>query len=305
MNKGVLFLVGTPIGNLSDISPRALQVLAGADLIATEDTRRTAILLNRYDIKKPMESYHNFNKEQKAAVLADRMLEGGNIALVSDAGMPCISDPGAELVALCASKGITVIVIPGPCAAISALSGSGLDSAKFVFEGFLASRGKDRKVRLQFLKAETRTMIFYEAPHRLKKTIKDFIANEWADRKVTFGRELTKIHEEFVRTTVMDAQSFYETNEPRGEFVIILEGRDEYLARIERITDLDGSGATAVKALTEASDSEKKRLSEAIDLMLGKGMPVKVISTEISKSFPMPKKEAYSLVQKRKDALCD
>lgn len=297
MNKGALYLVGTPIGNLSDISPRALQVLADVDLIASEDTRRTAILLNRYKIKKPLESYHNFNKEQKASALTGRMLEGANIALVSDAGMPCISDPGAELVALCAAKDIPVIVIPGPCAAVSALSGSGLDSAKFVFEGFLPSRGKERKARLKILREEPRTMIFYEAPHRLRKTIKDFINNDWAERKITFGRELTKIHEEFIRTTVAAAEGFYEENEPRGEFVIILEGHDEFIERnIDTTTSQD-----VLSGNHQIPESETRRLNDAIDMLIDKGTPVKEISVEISKIFLISKKDAYSLAQKRKD----
>lgn len=290
MDKGVMYLVGTPIGNLSDISPRALEVLSGVDLIAAEDTRRSAILLNKYSIKKPMESYHNFNKEQKGKHFIDQILSGKNVALVSDAGMPCISDPGSELVALCAQNDITVIVIPGPCAAISALSGSGLDSSKFVFEGFLPSSGKDRKERLAFLQKETRTIIFYEAPHRIRKTLKDFIKNEWSDRRITFARELTKMHEEFIRTTVMSAEILYGEKEPRGEYVIVLEGFNEYNRR-----------NPAISESKSGEENSEKEINEVIERLIAQDKPMKEISVEISKLFPITKKEAYSIAQKYKD----
>jgi len=289
LNKGILYLVGTPIGNLSDISPRALEILSEVDLIAAEDTRRTAILLNKYSIKKPLESYHNFNKEQKGNHFIEQIQNGKNVALVSDAGMPCISDPGSELVDLCTQMDITVIVIPGPCAAITALSGSGIDSSKFIFEGFIPSSGKDRKARLLFLQKEPRTMIFYEAPHRVRKTLKDFTKNEWADRRITFARELTKMHEEFIRTSVREAELLYEEKDPRGEYVIILEGQDEYRRRIPESATND-----------EVAGQDDKIIKEIEQLML-QGKSIKDISVEISKLFSISKKEAYTIAQNVKD----
>jgi len=288
LDNGILYLVGTPIGNLSDISPRALEILSGVDMIAAEDTRRTAILLNKYNIRKPLESYHEFNKEQKGLFLVEQIEKGKNIALVSDAGMPCISDPGAELVAVCADRGIPVIVIPGPCAAVTALSGSGLDSSKFVFEGFLPSSGKGRKERLLFLQKESRTMVFYEAPHRVKKTLKDFNKNEWTDRRITFARELTKVHEEFIRTSVKEAELFYETTDPRGEYVIILEGLDEFKRR----------NPIRPESVEPAPDQE---IAKEISRLMSQGKSIKEISVEISAMFPLTKKEAYALAQQMKD----
>ncbi len=292
MNKGNLYLVGTPIGNLSDISPRALEVLNSVDFIAAEDTRRTANLLNKYEIKKPLESYHNFNKEQKGVHFVEKLKEGTNIALVSDAGMPCISDPGAEIVALCAENEIPVIVIPGPCAAISALAGSGLDTDKFVFEGFLPSSGKERKERLLFLKSEPRTIIFYEAPHRVRKTLADFAKNEWNERRITFGRELTKMHEEFIRTTVSNAIELYDEKEPRGEYVIILEGNSEFFVR----------QPASEKTLDENIAIEKE-MNKSIIKLLKNNLSTKEISVEIAKNFGITKKEAYALAQAQKDLL--
>ena len=290
MEKGLLYLVGTPIGNLSDISPRALEILSAVDMIAAEDTRRTAILLNKYKIKKPLGSYHQFNKEQKGQSFVDLIASGKNIALVSDAGMPCISDPGAELVALCADAGIPVVVVPGPCAAITALSGSGLDSSKFVFEGFLPSSGKERRERLSVLQREMRTMVFYEAPHRVRKTLKDFNRNDWASRRITFARELTKVHEEFIRTSVKEAELFYETVEPRGEYVIVLEGMDEYKRRIP----------DEQTALSDVRDQEISMTKE-ITRLLALGRSTKEISVEIASAFSIPKKEAYAAAQAVKD----
>lgn len=288
--NGILYLVGTPIGNLSDISPRALAVLGEVDCIAAEDTRRTAILINKYNIKKPLESYHNFNKIQKGLALLEMLQGGKNIALVSDAGMPCISDPGSELVALCAEHSIPVVVIPGPCAAVSALSGSGLDSAKFVFEGFLPSSGKERKERLAFLQKESRTMIFYEAPHRLRKTLKDFAKNEWAKRRITFARELTKMHEEFIRTSVEAALDYYEEKEPKGEYVLILEGYAEFCRRLPDET-----------AKPEEAPDREQLIRQQAGQMLRDNMSVKEISIILSKNFDMSKKEAYAFAQQCKD----
>ncbi len=311
MEKGILYLVGTPIGNLSDISPRALEILMEADLIAAEDTRRTAILLNRYKIKKPLESYHHFNKEQKGSHMADRILAGSKIALVSDAGMPCISDPGSELVALCADAGVPVVVVPGPCAAIAALSGSGLDSTKFVFEGFLPSSGKERKERLAFLRGESRTMVFYEAPHRIRKTLKDFIKNDWSDRRITFARELTKVHEEFIRITVGDAEQFYTTRNPRGEYVIVLEGIDACRKRNAGSSgsteSSEGSGSAGIAGgmgLLDSSSADRSRevaMDKEIERLMTQGKSIKEISVEIAAQFSIPKKQAYAIAQQVKD----
>lgn len=220
---GTLYLVGTPIGNLGDFSPRATKTLEEADFIAAEDTRVTLKLLNRFGIKKPMISYFEHNKFRRGEEIAARLEAGENCALVTDAGMPAISDPGADLVALCAERGIPVAVVPGPCAAISALAVSGLDTARFCFEGFLEM---DKKSRLEHLKAvsgERRTMVFYEAPHKLKATLKDLF-DTFGDRRVTLAREMTKLHEDAVRTTLAEAVNFYDQNEPRGEFVLVIEG---------------------------------------------------------------------------------
>lgn len=290
MDKGCLYLVGTPIGNLSDISPRALQILSEVDCIAAEDTRRTAILLNKYHIKKPMESYHEFNKDLKGPYLVEQILGGKSIGLASDAGMPCISDPGAGLVALCAENKIPVVVIPGPCAAVTALSGSGLDTSRFVFEGFLPSSGKSRKDRLAFLQKESRTMIFYEAPHRIRKTLKDFDKNEWTERRITFARELTKVHEEFIRTSVGESLRFYETTEPRGEYVLILEGLDAFTHRNPAVRE----------TLTEEADRTREIVT-VISQLLGEGRSVKEISARIAAAFPLSKKEAYAEAQRIKD----
>ena len=290
VGKGLLYLVGTPIGNLSDISPRALEILSTVDMIAAEDTRRTAILLNKYKIKKPLGSYHQFNKEQKGPFFVEQIQSGKNIALVSDAGMPCISDPGAELVALCADAGIPVVVVPGPCAAITALSGSGLDSSKFVFEGFLPSSGKERRDRLSVLQREPRTILFYEAPHRVRKTLKDFDKNDWASRRITFARELTKMHEEFIRTSVKEAGLFYDGTEPRGEYVIVLEGLDEYKRR----------NPEEHSTVSDSQDQEILMKKE-ITRLLAEGRSTKEISVEIATAFSIPKKEAYAVAQAVKD----
>jgi len=221
---GVLYLVGTPIGNLGDLSPRAAAILASVDLVAAEDTRHTLRLLNHLGLRKHLESYHEHNRLSKTAVLTGYLQQGRSIALVSDAGMPCISDPGYELVRDCASLGIKVSAIPGPCAAIAALAGAGLLSDRFVFEGFLPVQAKPRKGRLSELKAELRTVILYEAPHRLIKTLTDLAESGLYDRQLTLARELTKRHEEYLRLTVSQALDHYTCHEPRGEYVLVFEG---------------------------------------------------------------------------------
>ncbi len=221
---GMLYLVPTPIGNLGDISLRCRQTLEEADFIAAEDTRVTLKLLNHLGIKKSLVSYFEHNKAQKGDWIVERILNGETCALVSDAGSPAISDPGEELVKQCAQAGITVCAIPGPCAVITALSISGQATGRFCFEGFLSTAKKSRKDHLDSLLKEERTMIFYEAPHKLLTTLKDMAEVFGAERPISLCRELTKLHEEVIRTTLGEAVAFYEQIPPKGEFVLVVAG---------------------------------------------------------------------------------
>ena len=222
--SGTLYLVPTPIGNLGDISARMAQTLEKADFIAAEDTRVSLKLLNHLGIKKPMLSYYRHNTESAGPAILDRILGGETCALVTDAGMPAISDPGEDLVALCAENGVDVIAIPGPCALVAALAISGLPTGRFTFEGFLPMNKKRRKAHLQSLAGEERTMIFYEAPHKLEATLEDLAAAFGAERRISLCRELSKLHEEVVRTTLARAVEKYRAEAPKGEFVLVLEG---------------------------------------------------------------------------------
>lgn len=224
--KGILYVVGTPIGNLSDLSARAAQTLEKVDFIAAEDTRVTVKLLNHLGIKKPMVSYFEHNKQQRGELICDRILAGESCAVVTDAGMPCISDPGEELVKQCAEFGIKTEVVPGPSAVISALCVSGLNTGRFTFEGFLSVNKKSRREHLDALVGERRTMIFYEAPHKLANTLKDFL-DTFGERRLTIARELTKLHEEIIRTTTRDAFEQYGDGSLKGEIVLVLEGAPE------------------------------------------------------------------------------
>ena len=226
---GILYLVATPIGNLGDFSPRAVETLAQADFIAAEDTRVSVKLLNHFDIKKPLVSYHEHNRAAAGQAILTRLLSGETCALVTDAGTPAISDPGQELVTLCAEKGVTVQAIPGCCAAVAALAVSGLDTRRFTFEGFLPSGRKERRAALEELTGETRTMVFHEAPHRLRQTLAD-MAELLGDRPAALCRELTKLHEDTVRTTLAQAAAYYAANEPRGEYVLVVAGREKQTA---------------------------------------------------------------------------
>ena len=228
---GILYVVGTPIGNLGDFSPRAVETLQSVDFIAAEDTRVTVKLLNHFDIKKPMVSYYEHNMEERTQVIIDRLLTGENCAVVSDAGMPCISDPGEMLVAACAQNGIETIVIPGPCAVVSALAVSGLITSRFSFEGFLSTNRKNKLEHLNGIKADTHTLIFYEAPHKLLTTLEDLLA-VLGDRRISLVRELTKIHEEVKRLTLSEAVAFYQENTPKGEFVLVVEGAQRQAAEV-------------------------------------------------------------------------
>ena len=221
---GMLYLVPTPIGNLGDISPRARQTLEEADFIAAEDTRVSLKLLNHLGIKKSLVSYYEHNKDFKGNIILDRILAGETCALVSDAGSPAISDPGEDLVKQCAEAGVTVCAIPGPCAVITALSISGQATGRFCFEGFLSTAKKSRKEHLESLIAESRTMVFYEAPHKLLTTLEDMASVFGADRPISLCRELTKLHEEVVRTTLGDAIQKYTETPPKGEFVLVVAG---------------------------------------------------------------------------------
>ena len=226
---GILYLVATPIGNLGDFSPRAVETLAQADFIAAEDTRVSVKLLNHFDIKKPLVSYHEHNRAAAGQAILTRLRSGETCALVTDAGTPAISDPGQELVTLCAENGVTVQAIPGCCAAVAALAVSGLDTRRFTFEGFLPSGRKERRTALEELTGETRTMVFHEAPHRLRQTLAD-MAELLGDRPAALCRELTKLHEDTVRTTLAQAAAYYAANEPRGEYVLVVAGREKQTA---------------------------------------------------------------------------
>ncbi len=220
---GKLYVVSTPIGNLGDLSPRALETLRTVDFIAAEDTRVGVKLLNHFGIKKPQISYFEHNRRQKGELLARRMEAGESCALITDAGTPAVSDPGTDLVAICAERGVEVVSVPGCCAAVAALSISGMDCGRFTFEGFLSTSKKSRREHLDELRAEKRTMVFYEAPHKLLRTLEDLLG-ALGDRPVALCREITKLHEEVVRTTLSQAVQKYTETPPRGEFVLVVGG---------------------------------------------------------------------------------
>ena len=262
---GMLYLVPTPIGNLGDISIRCKQTLEEADFIAAEDTRVTIKLLNHLGIKKSLVSYFEHNKTQKGDMIVARILAGETCALVSDAGSPAISDPGEELVKQCADAGITVCAIPGPCAVITALSISGQNTGRFCFEGFLSTAKKSRREHLESLVKEKRTMVFYEAPHKLLSTLEDMAGVFGGDRPISLCRELTKLHEEVVRTTVGEAIALYTEQPPRGEFVLVVAGAPEE----EAVAATPEDAAAYVSKLMEGGMSRKdaiKQTAIALDL---------------------------------------
>lgn len=224
--SGKLYVVGTPIGNLSDFSPRAVETLASVDFIAAEDTRVTQKLLNHFEIKKPMVSYFEHNRRERGEIILERIKSGENCAIVTDAGMPAISDPGEDLVDLCLSNGITVESVPGPTAFATAMAMSGLPSGRFTFEGFLSVNKPSRREHLEEIVSERRTMVFYEAPHKLTATLKD-LYKYLGDRRIALIKELTKIHETVERTTLSEACEKYSAQTPKGEFVIVIEGSTE------------------------------------------------------------------------------
>lgn len=255
---GMLYLVPTPIGNLQDISIRCQKTLENADFIAAEDTRVTLKLLNHLGIKKNLVSYYEHNKSQKGNVILERILAGETCALVSDAGSPAISDPGEDLVKQCAQAGITVCAIPGPCAVITALSISGQSTGRFCFEGFLSTAKKSRREHLESLKSEQRTMVFYEAPHKLLNTLESMMEVFGGKRSISLCRELTKLHEEVVRTTLQDAITRYTQEPPKGEFVLVVAGA----SAPEKISHTPQDAATRVATLMADGMSRKDAVKQ-------------------------------------------
>ena len=271
--SGTLYLVPTPIGNLGDISARMAGTLAEVDFIAAEDTRVSLKLLNHLEIKKPLVSYYRHNTESAGSAILARLLAGESCALVTDAGMPAISDPGEDLVALCAKNGVAVIAIPGPCALVTALAVSGLPTARFTFEGFLPMNKKNRQAHLASLGGVERTMIFYEAPHKLTATLADLAAAFGGGRRVSLCRELSKLHEEVVRTTLAGAVEKYADQAPKGEFVLVVEGAppaapgevtvEEGLALVEQYRGEGMSLKEASRRAAEATGLNRKALYDA------------------------------------------
>lgn len=260
---GKLYLCATPIGNLGDITYRCVETLKSADLIAAEDTRRTLALLNHLGIEKPLTSYFEHNRREKGLYLVNEMKNGKNIALVSDAGTPAISDPGEDLVRLCAQNGVEVVPIPGAVAGINALIASGLSTGRFTFEGFLTVNKRGRNDMLNELKNETRTMIFYEAPHKLTSTISDML-RAFGDRRIVLCRELTKVHEEILRTTLKGAQELYSQTSPRGEYVLVVEGKSPEEVKEEEINSwLSLTPEEHIKTYMEKGLSEKEAMRAA------------------------------------------
>ena len=275
---GKLYLCATPIGNLEDITFRVIRTLKEADVIAAEDTRNSIKLLNHFEIKTPLTSYHEFNKYDKAKVLVNRMLEGENVALITDAGTPGISDPGEELVRQCYEAGVEVTSLPGAAACITALTLSGLSTRRFAFEAFLPNDKKEKAAILEELKTETRTIIIYEAPHRLKKTIAELYAT-LGNRRMTAVKELTKLHENVFVTNFEEALAYYEENEPRGEYVLVIEGK-----KIEEL-----------KKEKEASFKEMD-INEHMKLYMDKGMDKKEAMKAVAVDRGIPKREVYKML---------
>ncbi len=271
-----LYLVATPIGNLADISDRAKKVLSEVDFIAAEDTRNTLKLLGVLGIHKELVSYYEHNKKQSGERIIARLLSGESCALVTDAGMPAISDPGEDIVRLAAQSNVTVTVVPGACAAVSALALSALPTARFAFEGFMPAVKGERKKRLLAVKSEDRTMIFYEAPHKLKATLFDMKEIFGGERKITLCRELTKLNEEIIRTTLDGAIALYSEKDPRGEYVLILEGKKD--------------GDPTVEDAPLLSEREE------VESLISKGMPKMDAIKAVAKHRGVPKSEIYNLM---------
>ena len=278
--KGKLYLCPTPIGNLSDISERVKHTLSSVDIIAAEDTRNTLKLLNHFDIQVPLTSYHEHNRASKGKNLIEKLLNGKNIALVSDAGMPAISDPGEDLVKLCIENDIEVISLPGPSAFTTALVASGLSAGRFSFEGFLSVNRKNRFEHLEEIKNDTRTLIFYEAPHKLLNTLKDMLS-VLGNRKITLARELTKKFEEYIRTDLENAVKKYESEPPKGEFVLIIDGKNK----------------------EELKEEERAKLPSCEELLkkyIACGKSGKPLVNMVADELGIPKREVYNIYLKIK-----
>lgn len=280
--SGILYLCATPIGNLGDISARCLEILREADMIAAEDTRRTLQLLNHFEISKPLISYHEHNKREKGEYLTGLLQEGRNIALVSDAGTPAISDPGEDLVRLCIDRDIAVTSIPGPVAAVNALILSGISPRRFAFEGFLSVNKRHRSEHLESLKKDSHTLIFYEAPHKLKDTLKDMGRVFGGERQIALARELTKIHEEVLRMTIAEASAYYAENTPRGEYVLIVEG-------------------AAVSEEPEAQWWNALSQQEHVQHYISRGVDSKEAIKLTAKDRNLPKREIYQAFHMQSD----
>ncbi|WP_295615715.1 16S rRNA (cytidine(1402)-2'-O)-methyltransferase [uncultured Intestinimonas sp.] len=272
--SGTLYLVPTPIGNLGDISARMAETLEAVDFIAAEDTRVTVKLLNHLGIRKPMVSYHRHNTASSGTAVLERLLAGEDCALVTDAGTPAVSDPGEELVAQCAASGVPVVSIPGPCALVAALAASGLPTGRFTFEGFLAMNKKNRRAHLEELQGERRTMIFYEAPHKLGSTLRDLAEAFGPERRIALCRELTKLHEEIWRTTLGEAAARYGAEAPRGEFVLVVEGAPQRPAE---------------------TPSLERGAERAMELR-AQGIPLKEAARQAAKELGLSRNEIYALV---------
>jgi 16S rRNA (cytidine1402-2'-O)-methyltransferase len=275
---GTLYLVATPIGNLEDMTYRAVRILSEVDLIAAEDTRNSIKLLNHFEIKTPMTSYHEFNKYDKATELVGKMASGTNIACITDAGTPGISDPGEELVKQCYAAGITVVPVPGACAAINGLIASGLPTRRFAFEAFLPTDKKERRLILDELKTETRTMVIYEAPHRLLKTLNELSDLLGEGRSINICRELTKKHETFFATTFSGAINYYNEHEVKGECIIIIKGLSHY--------DI---------AREEARKWEAMSIEEHLQMYISQGMDKKSATKQVALDRKLPKRKVYEV----------
>ena len=276
---GTLYICGTPIGNIEDITLRVLRTLKECDLIAAEDTRQSVKLLNHYDIKTPLTSYHEHNKDEKGPKLLAQLMEGKNIALVTDAGMPGISDPGEDMIKLCYENGVAVTVVPGATAAVTALVLSGLSSRSYVFEGFLPSGKNARKQVLDGLKNQTATIILYEAPHHLKNTLKE-LAQTLGARPAACVKELTKRFEDVNKMSLDELARYYEENEPKGEFVIVIEGR-EYREIAEE----------------KAEEASKMSIEEHFKMYIDKGLDEKAAMKAVAKDRGIGKRDVYSVIK--------
>ena len=270
--SGTLYLVATPIGNLGDFSPRAVEILESVDFIAAEDTRVSVKLLNHFHIKKSLVSYHEHNHVTAGQAILARLLAGESCALVTDAGTPAISDPGEDLVRLCGERGVNIIAIPGCCAAINALAVSGLPTGRFTFEGFLTGNKKSRREHLEHLRDEERTMVFHEAPHKLRTTLQDLCAAFGPERRIALCREMTKLHEETWRTTLGEAVARYETTSPKGEYVLVIAGKERFRGAALTLEE----GAAQVLALQD------------------QGMRLKEAAREVAEHTGLSKNELYT-----------